>query len=214
NDTARPRHGAKRTVLLPAAAAFLADLAQALDLRRAVSAGVVLEVRGDDPHGTEWRVDHGFDGGARHAWPLARRPGQRMAQHAADLEARQDQVAKATALSILRRQVDAVYEAAFVFRQRLHQHVRLVFAVAAGKAGELAGDFLQADHVGFEATQLGGNARRVDDAIDATAPLHVPADEAHDRAAKLKRVSALVRGRARRGCRVTGSRRLRARRGS
>jgi non-ribosomal peptide synthetase component F len=97
-------------------APFAADCAQALDLRRAVRARVVLEVRGDDAQRTEGSLDDRLDRAARHGRHVGGRPRQRVAQHATDLKARQDQVAEAAAPAVLRRQIDAAHQAAFVLR--------------------------------------------------------------------------------------------------
>ena len=45
---------------------------------------------------------------------------------------------------------------------------------------EIVGDFLQAEHVEVgDALRLGDDARRIDAAVDATAPLHVPGEDLH-----------------------------------
>src|SRR2546423_7720487 len=85
---------------------FAVQLAQALDLRCAVPARVVLEMRGDDAQRTPRRVDHRFERRARHGRRIAPRPWQRVAQYPADRQSRSDEVAEPLAAAVRTRLVD------------------------------------------------------------------------------------------------------------
>ena len=110
-----------------------------------------------------------------------RRPGQLVAQHAPDRQARQDQVAEAAASRSCPGRSTAGSEERLVAGQLALQHLDLVLARASGHFREVARDFLQADDVRIGETRcFGGDAPRVDASVDAATPLHVPAQQAHD----------------------------------
>src|SRR3954471_11229551 len=105
----RSGHAPVRTFLLASsilAVTFAVQLAQALDLRGAMAARVVLQMRGDDAQRPERRFDYEVERHARHAWDVGRRPRQRVSQHAADGQARGDDVAEALAHAVGAREVD------------------------------------------------------------------------------------------------------------
>src|SRR5256714_2913548 len=85
---------------------FAVQLAQALDLRGAVPARVVLEMGGDDAQRTPRRLDRDFERRARHGRRITRRPWERVAQHATDGQSRGDEVAEALAAALRARQID------------------------------------------------------------------------------------------------------------
>ena len=73
--------------------------------------------------------------------------------------------------------------------QERREHRELVLAGASRKARmrEVVGDFLQAQHVEVgELLRLGDDPRRIDAAVDAPAPLHVPRDQYHRIPARMK----------------------------
>src|SRR5438270_10886510 len=159
---------------------FAVELAQPLELRGAVAARVVLEMRGYDTQRSERRLDDRFERGARHARHRGRRPGQRVAQHAADAKARGDQVAEALARTVGARHVHCRGVEHLVAGKRRAQRIDLVFALTTGQADEADADLLQAEDVRIgEAARLARDARRVYDAVEPTAPLHVPSEQPH-----------------------------------
>ena len=79
-----------------------------------------------------------------------------------------------------RGNVDAPAEHSLVFRQLAAERRGLVFAAAPRQVGEPRGDLLQAGDVGVgDAAKLGGDARGIDHAVEAAAPLDIPASYAH-----------------------------------
>jgi hypothetical protein len=103
-----------------------------------------------------------------------------MAPRAAERQARQDHVAEALARAAGAGNVDAPADNRLVLRQLAAERRGLVLAAAARQVGEPRGDLLQAGDIGVgDAAKLGGDARRIDHAVEAAAPLDIPADYAH-----------------------------------
>ena len=95
-------------------------------------------------------------------------------------QARQDQVAEALSRAPGAGNVDAPADDGLVSRKRACEGVGLIFAAASREVGKSRCDLLQARDVGIgDALELGGDARRIDDAVDAAAPLHIPAHDPH-----------------------------------
>ncbi len=163
------------------------DVAQRLDLARALLRRVVLEMGGDHAHVTERRLHDGFDGNPRHALhPWIHRERQQMAERLRHRQARQDHVAEAPSPAVLPRMVRTDAGDGRVLRQQRAEGCELVLVGRARQAriGEVVGDLLQAQHVEVgEAPRLGDDARRIDAPVDAAAPLGVPGDENHERGA-------------------------------
>src|SRR2546425_1536260 len=137
-------------------------------------------MRGDDAQRPEGRLDDRFERGARHAGRTGAWPRQRVVNHPADGEARGDEVAEALAAAFVAGHIDGGSEEHEVARELAPERLDLVLALAPGQIGEADVDLLQAQDVGVgDAPRLVRDARRVDDAVDAAAPLDVPGDEAH-----------------------------------
>src|SRR2546421_10298326 len=98
-----------------------------------------------------------------------------MAKHAADRQARSDEVPEAQARARRARHIDRRSEKHGVALKFALQRLDLVFAPASRQVGEAGGDFLEANDVRSpEAVRLARDACGIDDAVDAAAPLHVP----------------------------------------
>jgi hypothetical protein len=103
-----------------------------------------------------------------------------MAPDAPCRQARQDHVAESLARPAGAGDIDRPADDRLPLRQLAPQRHRLVLAPAARQLGEGAGDFLEAGDVGIgHAPKLGCDARGIDDAVEAAAPLHVPTDDTH-----------------------------------
>src|SRR2546428_6971252 len=103
-----------------------------------------------------------------------------MAHHPADGKARGDEVAEALARAFVAGQVDGRREEHEVPGEFAPERLDLVLALAPGQIDEAGVDLLQAKHIRIgDAPRLVRDARRVDDAVDAAAPLDVPGDEPH-----------------------------------
>jgi hypothetical protein len=103
-----------------------------------------------------------------------------VAQDAPDGEARSEHVAEAKARAVRARDIDRGGEEDLVALELTPQRFDLVFAAAAGQVVEADIHFLQAQDIGIgDPACFACDASRVDDAVDAAAPLHVPRREPH-----------------------------------
>src|SRR3989442_6350129 len=103
-----------------------------------------------------------------------------MPHRVADGKARGDEVAEALARAFVAGHIDGRREEHEVPGEFAPERLDLVLALAPGQIGEADVDLLQAQHVGVgDAPRLVRDACRVDDAVDAAAPLDVPGDEPH-----------------------------------
>ena len=162
-------------------AGFAMQAAQRLDLSRTLMRGVVLEVGADHPQRTGLRFQHDLQRHALHA--LHRRigrPGQQMAEHLQHRQPREHRVAELARgsrrlrSSRLPRRIPGCSRAA---RRTVPPSGP---RRAAGQAGEMDCDFLQAQDVEVgERARSARDASRIHAAIDASAPLDVPSDQLH-----------------------------------
>src|SRR4051812_39514074 len=102
-----------------------------------------------------------------------------MAHDAPDRQARSEHVAKSVA-SAGAWDIHGRHEEHRVTGKLTLQRADLVLAAAAGEIREPDAHLLQAQHVRIgETASLARDARGVDDAVDAAAPLDVPGDQPH-----------------------------------
>jgi hypothetical protein len=101
-----------------------------------------------------------------------------MPPYAAERQARQDHVAEAP-LAPGAGNVDAPAHHGLVIRQ-LAVERRGLSSPRPGQVGEPRGDLLQAGDVGVDAAKVGRDTRGIDHAVEAAAPLHIPANHAHN----------------------------------
>ena len=155
------------------------EFPQPLDLRGAMAARVVLEVRAGDAQRAERRVHRSPRPRARHARRAGSRPGQRMPQHASDRQARSDQVAECSPFRPRGRDIYGSGVEKRIAGKLAAEHGDLVLAAAAGQVGEAGADLLQAHDVGIGSAALRERCARDRRPVEPAAPLHVPAEQPH-----------------------------------
>ena len=169
---------------------FRVDRAQRLDLGRSFFRSIVLQMRGDHAHRPERCIDHCFDRDARHAVD-ARIDGigQQVPEHLTNRQARKDHVAKMPPLAVLCRNIDSDAGDGQVSGQQPREFGKLILAPAAAqqRIRIVVGDLLQTEHVEI-ANGLGvlDDPGRIDFAVDAPTPLHIPGNELHRIPARMK----------------------------
>src|SRR6185436_12968245 len=105
-------------------------------------------------------------------------PGEGMAPRGGDTVAREDRVAEAAALAVLAHHVHAVALDARVAGEERPQLGELVTLVVALEPREVVRDLLHAEDVEVRDRPRGlHDAREVDAAVEAAAPLDVPGEE-------------------------------------
>jgi len=155
--------------------------AHRLDLRGALQGRVVLQVGGHHPQRPEGRLQAGLEQQSGHAVVVRiGRPGQLHAQHLPHRQAAQDHVAENAPAAVGRGRIDRRAGHCGVAGQQLGQQGELVLAAAACERREVRRDLLQAQHVEIgERPRVFDDARRIDAAVHAAAPLDVPGDQLH-----------------------------------
>jgi hypothetical protein len=159
------------------------EVAQRDDLRIALVARPVLEVRRHDAHRAERRLDDRLDRDARHRrHGRIGRPRKRVAPHLPDRQPRRDRVAEAAPPTVGARMVGADAIDDRVARQQARERRELVGIVVAleQRRGKVVRQLLDAEDVEIrERARLRDHARGIDAAVEAAEPLHVPGDEVH-----------------------------------
>src|SRR6202000_892681 len=105
------------------------------------------------------------------------RPWQQMAQYLYNRQPRQYHVAELPPRSVAGEDIGRRAKSLRITRPQGSQQLRLVFALAAGEARIIIGDFLQAQHVEIsQRACLIDDTPQIDDAVAAASPLDVPGD--------------------------------------
>ena len=140
-------------------------------------------MRGHHPQRADICGHHCFDQHPLHAGDIRLGwPRQQVPPHLAHRQAGEDGIAELAAAATAVGHIGRRAEDRRVARQAGGQLGDLILALAAGQAGEIDRDFLQANDV--EIAQLPDglqDAREIDAAVHAAPPLDVPAQQLHAR---------------------------------